>query len=279
MIYNELKQHGTTDFPIELYRIDRTHPKYEMAHHWHSQVEIIRVLEGELNIRLNNKEYLAKRGDILFVNPETVHGAVPDNCTYECIVCYIDFLSETFIGCKFFIESLLHHEYIIQEYIPAARSEFHATANALFDAMNHKSSGYKFRVVGLLYALLGIIIDAHMYSSADGNSIDADKTVLKLKNVLTFIRNNYDKPLSLHEMAQAAGMSPKYFCYFFRSMTTKTPVEYLNSYRIERACRLLLGSDRSVTEIAYTCGFNDLSYFIRTFKSIKGITPAKFRRT
>ena len=86
MIYNEQKQRGTMDFPIELYHVDKTHPKYEMAHHWHSEIEIIRILSGELNIRLNNKEYLAKKGDIIFVNPETVHGAIPTDCTYECIV-------------------------------------------------------------------------------------------------------------------------------------------------------------------------------------------------
>jgi len=61
-------------------------------------------------------------------------------------------------------------------------------------------------------------------------------------------------------------------------MTTKTPVEYLNSYRIEKASRKLLNTDMSVTSVAFSCGFNDLSYFIKTFKAIKGITPAKYRK-
>ena len=72
-------------------------------------------------------------------------------------------------------------------------------------------------------------------------------------------------------------MSPKYFCAFFKNMTKKSPVEYLNSYRVERAARKLLNSDLSVTDIAFSCGFNDLSYFIKTFKAEKGVTPAKFR--
>ena len=60
-------------------------------------------------------------------------------------------------------------------------------------------------------------------------------------------------------------------------MTTKTPVEYIVLYRIERAARKLRNSQLSVTEIAFSCGFNDLSYFIKTFKNIKGVTPTKFR--
>ena len=73
-------------------------------------------------------------------------------------------------------------------------------------------------------------------------------------------------------------MSPQYFCTFFKQMTDKTPFAYVNAYRIERACRKLLGTDLSVTEIAYSCGFNDLSYFIKTFKAEKGMTPRAFRR-
>ena len=68
MSYNELKQHGTADFPFGFYQIDRTHPKYEMAFHWHQEAEVIRVLSGKLHITLNNRERTAEAGDIVFVN-------------------------------------------------------------------------------------------------------------------------------------------------------------------------------------------------------------------
>ena len=79
-------------------------------------------------------------------------------------------------------------------------------------------------------------------------------------------------------MAQVAGVSPKYFCSFFKTMTAKTPVEYLNNYRVEKAAAMLLSSDSSVTDIAFSCGFNDLSYFIKVFRDLKGISPKKFRK-
>lgn len=280
MSYNELKQHGTLDFPIELYQIDKNHPKYEMASHWHSEIEIIRIVEGQLNIKLYNNEYLANKNDVIFVNSETVHGAYPiEGCKYECIVLHMDMLSVEDNGCRFFIESILNHEFSVNEFNRYQANDFHRAIDNLFVAMKHHSSGYKFMVIGALYQLLGIIVDNHMYSSTTGaTTLSGDKNVPKLKNVLTFIRKNYDKPITLDDMANSAGMSNKYFCYFFREMTRKTPVEYLNNYRIERASRKLLNSDTSVTEIAYSCGFNDLSYFIKTFKTIKGITPAKFRK-
>ena len=69
-----------------------------------------------------------------------------------------------------------------------------------------------------------------------------------------------------------------YFCRLFKAVTDKTPMEYLNSYRIEKAAAKLLSTDESVTDIAYSCGFNDLSYFIKVFRDFKGISPKQFRK-
>ena len=255
-------------------------PRFEMDYHWHSEHEIIRVLSGTLNIRLSNNKYSGKKGDIFFVNPETVHGATPDDdCIYECIVLHLDMLSIKEMGCHFFIDSLLNHEYIINEYNPSPCNDIHTATNKLFDAMNNKSSGYKFGVIGAIYQLFGIIIDNKLFFSSSGDrTLSNNKNISKLKNVLTYIRENFHTQMTLEDMAHHAGMSSKYFCFQFKEMTTKTPVEYLNTYRIERAARKLLSTDESVTEIAFSCGFNDLSYFIKTFKAIKGTSPAKFRK-
>ena len=279
MSYNELLQRGTMDFPIELYEIDEHHPRYEMVSHWHTELEMIHILNGELNVRLNNSTYTAKQNDILFVNPEIIHAATPDDCIYECIVFDISYLSAAFEGSRYFFEGLLNNEYFINEYIPFNNSEIHKLVRSVFNLMKKRSSGYKFKVIGEMYKVFGEIIDSHLYSNITGvTELGADKNMHKLKNVLVFMRDNYDKPISLSDMADAADMSSKYFCYFFKEMTRKSPVEYLNTYRIEKAARKLITSDISVTEVAFACGFNDLSYFIKTFKAYKGVTPAKFRR-
>ena len=60
-------------------------------------------------------------------------------------------------------------------------------------------------------------------------------------------------------------------------MTGKPPIEYLNEYRIEKAVRKLRLTNLSITDIAFSCGFSDLSYFIKTFKKTKGVSPGKYR--
>ena len=279
MSYIEIRQRGTVDFPIELYCLDSGAERYEMVPHWHSEVEIIRILKGTLNIRLNNNIYEAKEHDVLFVNPETLHSAMPEGCIYECLDFHMDFLSSGCEGCRYFFDGILSGEYIINEYIPYNNEEsFLNTVNGVFEAMKNKSSGYKFRVIGNLYNLFSYIIDNHMYEHSNTVGAMTDKNIPRLKNVISYIHKNYENPIHLNEMAEAAQMSPKYFCYFFKEMTAKTPVEYLNAYRIEKAAKKLLNTDESVTDIAYSSGFNDLSYFIKTFKQQKGVTPAKFRK-
>ena len=131
--------------------------------------------------------------------------------------------------------------------------------------------------MGYLYQLLGIILEEHLYKENTRDLAEAGH-LNSIKNVLTYISENYDNNISLDMLAKIAGMNPKYFCRYFRSMTERTPIDYLNYYRIECACEMLTTKNISVKEAAISCGFNDESYFIKTFHKYKGITPKQFSK-
>ena len=276
MIYNELLQRGTYELPIELYPINSNHPKYEMAHHWHNEFEIIHIIKGKMKIRLNRREFDGMAGDIIFVNSQTVHGGNPVDCEYECIVFDNSIINTVDKACGAFISDLIDHIIVVNDHFKKSDERVYGVFLKLFKVMNEKGS--YFEVMASLYELFGIILKDKCYKSASGLGEENSAGNAKLKKVLTYIRQSYDAPLTLDKMADVAGMNPKYFCSFFKDMTKKSPVEYLNMYRIEKAARKLLSTDMSVTEIAFSCGFNDLSYFIKTFKKIKGITPNGFRK-
>ncbi|MBR6683274.1 MAG: AraC family transcriptional regulator [Firmicutes bacterium] len=279
MSYNELKQHGTEDFPIELYHIEKEHARYEMSAHWHSEIELIRVLSGSLNVRLNQEAYRVEAGGTIFVNPETLHQAYPEDCIYECLVFHPDFIPALDDDSKSFMEGIKNLEYIVQAYQIDPKDPLNIDIHNLFNIMETDTPGSKLRVIGALYQLFGDVLDRKLYQVAETLPPSADKKLPKLKTVLSFIRGNYHSAITLEDIARAAGMSRKYVCSFFKEMTTKTPMEYLKLYRIERAARKLINTDMSVTEVALSCGFNDFSYFIKTFKQIKGTTPAKYRKS
>ena len=79
-------------------------------------------------------------------------------------------------------------------------------------------------------------------------------------------------------MAAEAALEPKYFCRVFRQITGRTPINYLNYYRVECAAELLCTTQGSITDIALECGFGDVSYFSRMFRRYKGQTPGQYRR-
>ncbi|MBQ7968800.1 MAG: helix-turn-helix transcriptional regulator [Clostridia bacterium] len=278
MAYNEIEQRGTADFPFAFFHVDSGHSRYNMSAHWHSEFELVRILEGEFHITLNNVPYVAKKGDVVFINSETVHQGIPKDCVYECVVFDADYIYYENYDNLSFIKSIIDREYTVNEYYPYQDSELHRAFNDIFDAIISKTCAHKFRVISALYTVFAIISEQKLYVGNIGNdSALNDNNIAKLKKTLSFIRENYDKPITLDMIAAEVNMSPKYLGSFFKSMTEKTPIDYLIEYRIEKAARKLRLSDMSVTDIAYSCGFSDLSYFIKTFKSIKGSSPGKFR--
>ncbi|MGO4707755.1 AraC family transcriptional regulator [Chryseobacterium sp. 2TAF14] len=101
----------------------------------------------------------------------------------------------------------------------------------------------------------------------------------KLLEIHMFVLNQHHRNIPLDEVAQIAGMPKSTFCLFFKKMTGKSFVTYLIEFRIESSCQMLIKTQMSVSEICMAAGFNDIPYFNRIFKKIKGITPTEFRKS
>lgn len=274
--YNESKPRGTFDFPIELYHVDADFPQYQMPLHWHMEHELLRVLSGSLRLSLDEREYTLGAGDIVLINSETLHSALAADCVYQCIVFDMSMLYKPFNPAQHAISAFAGREAAIHPLCAQGDEELSMLVHQLFEAMQHRLPGYELSVQGLLYQILGRIVQKD-YRLPVGQSSRTRRKTRQLKQVLELVETAYTSRLTLDDMARAACMSPKYFCQFFREMTHETPVDYLNHYRVERAAHLLISTDCTVTEAAYECGFHDLSYFIRSFKKYKGITPRRYR--
>ena len=99
----------------------------------------------------------------------------------------------------------------------------------------------------------------------------------KMSDLFNFMITNFQRDLKLEEAASRANMNISAFCRYFKKSTSKTFSHALNEIRIGFACKKMISSDRSISEIAFECGFNNISYFNRVFKKIKGLTPLIYR--
>ena len=99
----------------------------------------------------------------------------------------------------------------------------------------------------------------------------------KIKKVYEYIQENFDRKITLSEIAELVNMSVVSFNRFIKKRTGKTFIEYINDTRISYAARWLIETDLSIGEIGYKCGFNNMANFNRVFKKVKGITPSTYR--
>lgn len=275
---NEDRLRGTYEFPFEFHHITSSHPRYVMSYHWHVEYEVIRILEGSLLVTLDKKNLQANAGDVIFIHSGILHSGIPDHCVYQCIVFDMNhFLSLNAAG-NAYIPRIIHQDIMIFHHFSDKQPEILRCINSLFDAMEQKNEGYEMIVLGQFYHFFGLIFGNHYYLESTTQTRKDYKRILQLKNVVKFIEKNYTRPLTLQELSASVSMSPKYFCRFFSEMTHQTPMDYLNRQRIAKACIQLDTTDDSITDVAYSNGFNDLSYFIRTFKKYKGTTPGKYKK-
>ncbi|MDL2250658.1 AraC family transcriptional regulator [Lachnospiraceae bacterium OttesenSCG-928-J05] len=274
--YLERRTRGTADFPIDYHHVTPRHPQYHMALHWHMEYELIRVLKNTFSLTLEETTIEVDEGSVVFVPSGLLHEGTPRDCVYECIVFDINMLISRNDSFKQLIKSIHNHELDLRHIFDPSYKDIHDITWTLFDAIASKKPGYQMIVEGSLYLFFGTIFANQYFSPVQNKGVHSQRRILQLKTALEYIETSYQSPLTLQEIADTVHMSPKYFCRFFQDMAGRTPIDYLNYYRIERACYKILTTDDSITEIAFNSGFNDLSYFIKTFKKYKGVTPKQY---
>ena len=276
--YKENIVHGSAKFPFAYYFVNHYHPRYRMVVHWHKECEIIRIISGTFQIKINMVLYTAKEGDILFLNSGCIHSGIPESCVYECVVFDISSLLQKNPLGNTELNAIVENKKEIQSLYTKENQEAYDVLNHIFDLMKSKKGGYQLCIYGSLYYFLGIVEELDLYVKEKAFAAANKKVLAQMKKVLSLIEMRYMEEIGLEDMAESVNMNEKYFCKFFKEMTKKTPIEYLNWYRIECACEKIKFSASSLTDIAYDCGFNDTSYFTKVFRKYNGLTPREYQK-
>ena len=278
--YLEKRQRGTAEFPMELYRLTPDSEQYIMQCHWHHEYEIISVRKGSLALILDEHRFTVSAGELVLLPEGTLHTGLPLECEYDCIVFSQDLFSDRFGsgGLRELLRRIPKNDRITSDESP----EMHRLLSQLISALERlrgaeskeKRMAVETYSIGLLYQFFGVALLEERFSD---RVVEGRRHTEQLKRVIGYIESNYREEITLADLAAAAGLSDKYLCRIFSQITGKSPMEYLNEYRVDRACMLLSDTDSQLLDVAYSCGFNDQSYFIKIFKRYKGVTPGKYR--
>ncbi len=283
--YRELTEHGTALLPVQAYSFHENYDRFFVSHHWHEEIELLYFEKGDFLLERNMEQEEAGEGSLVFLNRSELHQisgrTVPS--IHHAIVFDLQILKfERYdMAQASVLAPLWNGECRLPRKVGSGEDgyeELLAAYRAILDACGQRRPGWYLAVKAALLFMLAVMEEKSLFlRSGRGALAESSYQVQDIKRVLKYIEGHYREKVTLAEMAGAAGMNEQYFCRFFRKMTGKTPITYLNDYRLEHAAEELLARDAKIMEICYENGFENISYFIKKFKEHKGMTPKEYR--
>lgn len=279
----EQRRHSTAYIPYSFYLCWIPRFFLNVPMHWHNEFEINLVVRGEGEFACGTEKFFAQTGDILIVPPNQLHAAYPiqkqelvyyalvfhpallganagDRCTAECL------------------RPLMNGTLKIKPHItPAVEgySQLRACADNVFDCVAQGSPHAELLLKSELLRLFWLL---------EGDEALLSREQLKesgredMRPAIEYLMEHFREEISVEDLARLSHLSKSYFMSCFKKAAGVSAMEYLAQLRIHAACEALSGGDERVSEIAYRCGYGNLSNFNRQFKRIAGCSPKEYRK-
>ena len=283
-MYFELKEnkpHGTKDDPFSTYHIQNGGQSFQIPVHWHDELEIIYVKSGFLTVNISGENYIGKPGDAFVVSPGNLHfmgsqtGTV-DYFTFLFPLKYIAFRSDDMLDDKL-IEPLNSGHLMISPEIKDTVKEQCEQLARVYAAEIDKSESKITSQIRKKIVLLQFIHELWKKGFIVENDTTGRNTVEK--EMVSYIQQNYTGKILLREFGEQFHHSEKYISRYFKEHFHITLSQYVTYLRLEHAKQMLQETDISVTEVAMQSGYQNISYFIRSFKKTYGVSPLKYRKS
>lgn len=281
--YHETKVHTDIMFAYNVYpcTIPQDFPFVPL--HWQDEFEIIYIKRGMGIVQVDFESYEAKEGEIFVVLPGHPHGIRQfrnQRMEYENIIFDKSFLGNEVLDiCRQkYLQPLLEEHLYFPVKIDQALEQYETISGYLDQAdalCDKRPKGYEFGVKGCLQLFFS---ELFYLSKEKKESEPEKKSMQKMKTVLAYIEEHYEKGITVEEMAAVCGYSSSHFMRWFKNMTGTGFGNYLIEYRLGKAAIWLRTTDDTVLEISEKAGFNNLSNFNRLFKKKYRKTPGEFRK-
>jgi AraC-like DNA-binding protein len=229
--------------------------------HLHSHIEMVYVWEGRTSARVDGTEYTLSVGDMLLVFPNCVHSySGGGGGKYFCAI--------------FPCEAVPRFEGILTTKRPqnpfVSRSKISPEVKALLGLLSRSGEKSAPLFSGAMTAVLAEALPST--EIADGSASDT------VKRILDYCMVHYREPLTLRVLSKNLHVSTSRLSHIFEEKVGLPFRYYLNYLRVLEACRLLLSTEKSVSDVAYSCGFDSIRSFNRNFLYIIGTTPTEYKK-
>ena len=250
--------------------------------HTHDFIELSYVKKGHCVHIIDGHEYLASKGDLVFVNYNSIH-SIPSGSGAEYINIMIkpEFIDFSLKGSKnaFSILALndfkafsdvVHRGHQVISFSGKEREKAEELLERIDDELIENSPGSEFIIRNCINILLTILFRKMELPMRDDSS--------DIASLPDYVKRNCTSSLSVEKLATKYGYNAAYFSRLFKNLTGKTFTEYISLCRVEYACNLLNRSDLSIEEIMTESGFSNRTKFFKDFSENTGMTPLNYRK-
>ena len=282
-MYFELKEnkpHGTKDDPFSTYHIENAGRSFQIPVHWHDEFEIIYVRSGFLTVSISGESYIGKTGEAFVVSPGNLHlmgsqSGTVDYYTFLFPLKYISFCTDDMIDEKL-LEPLNSGHLMICPRVNDTAKELCEQLIKIYEAKNDESESKITTQVRTKIILLQFILEMWKKGFVIENDTSGRNTVEK--EMVSYIQQNFTGKISLREFGEQFHLSEKYISRYFKEHFHITLSQYVTYLRLEHAKQLLQDTDIPVTDVAMQSGYQNVSYFIRSFQKAYAVSPLKYRK-
>jgi AraC-like DNA-binding protein len=252
---------------------------YSWSYHYHPEYEIVCVPNGHGTRHVGNHLGNYENGDLVLIGSNLPHSGFGLNADmiHEEIVVQIkeDVFSHTLLS--------MPEMSSINNLLEKAKCGVHFTGNTKEKATLKLSTLNKLSPFQRFIELMSIL--QLLATSAEYELLNSDilmqsamkKNNARLQTVFNYIEKHFHEEINIKFVASISNLSIPSFCNYFKKTVGITFTDFLNQYRIQRAC-LLLQQDKSISEISFDCGYNNVAYFNKVFKTILKKTPSEFKK-
>ena len=281
----ELIAHGTAAFPIACYMDDLD--QMSIPWHWHEELEVVLVAKGTLSVSTDGSAFFVRQGDGLFLNKGVLHHMQKGE-DFPCLLHSLVFHGRLAGGS---MDSIFWQKYLEPLLSDACfplcilsrenrwQKEALLAAEDAWSSFSEEGPGFEFSVRSSLSRFLYLLFANRLSPKEKSPSQRALREQERIKLMLQYIQEHSREELTVPQIAKSALVSDSECLRCFKHIIGVPPIRYVKQYRLQKAAELLVSSEEPISEIAFSCGFQEMSYFARAFKEIYSLTPSAYRKT
>lgn len=256
------------------------YPDKKAICHWHDDIEIIMILDGEMNYYINGKHILLTKDSCIIINSKQMHYGYSNNdsdCTFLVLLFHPSLLCANKELYKKYVLPIIDNENLEYTFLKE-KTEDNEILSLIKDILGIYAEFDNCCFINILGHIN--IMWAKLYKKLHGNISLQNKDnsdVIIQKKMVSYIYKNYSSKITLADIAASGNVCRSKCCKIFNKYLMQSPIDFLNTYRLELSKNMLTSTDKSITEIALNCGFNHLSYFSEMFQREYKCTPSEYK--